>query len=193
MFKPENITIIPDLTLTNVIRRVRYWDKAGTEKRSTNDPAFTCGCLMSLLKSGRPVIEDIVRGQWESGPREARIRQVAEMDGKDVTVVVEQEPGSGGKESAQNTIRNLLGFNVKVDRVTGSKEKRAEPLATQVYHGNVSAVKGEYLPDFLKELRFFPVGKFKDQVDAASGAFNHLALGSRAGSWGRQEREDHHG
>jgi hypothetical protein len=27
-------------------------------------------------------------------------------------VVVEQEPGSGGKESAENTIRNLAGFKV---------------------------------------------------------------------------------
>ena len=42
-------------------------------------------------------------------------------------VGVEQEPGSGGKESAESTIRNLRGFKVYADKVTGSKEIRAEP------------------------------------------------------------------
>jgi hypothetical protein len=36
-------------------------------------------------------------------------------------VGVEQEPGSGGKESAESTIRNLIGFRCFADRVTGSK------------------------------------------------------------------------
>jgi phage terminase large subunit-like protein len=38
----------------------------------------------------------------------------------------------------------------------------------------------------MDELESFPSGKFKDQVDAASGAFNKLALMSNynwSGSW----------
>jgi hypothetical protein len=35
-------------------------------------------------------------------------------------VVIEQEPGSGGKESAENTIRMLAGMKVTADKVTGS-------------------------------------------------------------------------
>ena len=38
-------------------------------------------------------------------------------------VGVEQEPGSGGKESAESTIGNLRGFKVYADKVTGCPEK----------------------------------------------------------------------
>jgi predicted phage terminase large subunit-like protein len=91
-------------------------------------------------------------------------------------VWVEQEPGSGGKESAENTIRNLAGWTVKADRVTGDKATRAEPLAAQCEAGNVKLVKGDWNSAFLDELTVFPQGKYKDQTDAASGAFNKLAV-----------------
>ena len=61
-----------------------------------------------------------------------------------MTIWVEQEPGSGGKESAQSTIRNLAGFRVYADRVTGDKESRAEPYAAQVEGCNVTLVQGEW-------------------------------------------------
>jgi phage terminase large subunit-like protein len=53
------------------------------------------------------------------------------------TVVVEQEPGSGGKESAEATIRNLAGHICIADKPGAgrSKELRAEPFAAQVQGG----------------------------------------------------------
>ena len=87
---------------------------------------------------------------------------------------VEQEPGSGGKESAEATIRNLIGFRCFADRVTGNKVIRAEPFAAQVQGGNVRLVAGNWHYAYLDELESFPNGKFKDQVDASSGAFARL-------------------
>jgi predicted phage terminase large subunit-like protein len=87
---------------------------------------------------------------------------------------VEQEPGSGGKESAEATIRNLAGFKVYADKVTGSKEVRAEPLAAQVQGGNVWLGGGQWQVALLDEMQSFPAGKHRDQVDACSGAFNRL-------------------
>ena len=92
-------------------------------------------------------------------------------------VGVEQEPGSGGKESAEATIRNLAGYKVFADKVTGSKEVRAEPLAAQVQGGNVHLIAGLWQIDLLDEMESFRSGKYRDQVDACSGAFNRLALG----------------
>lgn len=146
---------------------VRYWDKAGT----AGSGAYTVGVLMHRLKDGRYVIEDVVRGQWEALDREKRIKQTALSDGKAVQIWVEQEPGSGGKESAEATIRNLTGFVVKADRVTGEKEVRADPYAAQVQGGNVSLVYGPWIRQFLAEHEVFPVGQYKDQVDAAAGAY----------------------
>jgi phage terminase large subunit-like protein len=51
-------------------------------------------------------------------------------------VHVEQEPGSGGKESVENTIRKLAGSPCSPTRY-GSKEVRAEPFAAQMQGGNV--------------------------------------------------------
>jgi predicted phage terminase large subunit-like protein len=84
---------------------------------------------------------------------------------------IEQEPGSGGKESVERTISNLAGYSVYADKVTGSKEVRAEPFAAQVQGGNVYLVAGDWHYAYLDELESFPAGKWKDQVDASAGAF----------------------
>jgi predicted phage terminase large subunit-like protein len=157
-----------------IVASVRYWDKAGTE---SDDAAFTVGCLMHKLKDGRYVIEHVARGHWGALEREQFIKTWAQRDSKlnkNYQVIVEQEPGSGGKESAENTIRNLAGFRVSADKVTGSKEVRAEPFAAQVQGDNVWLVAGEWVNAFRDECETWPRGKFKDQVDAAVGAFNHL-------------------
>jgi hypothetical protein len=74
---------------------------------------------------------------------------------------------SGGKESAEATIRHLAGYSVYADKVTGHKEVRCEPFAAQVQGGNVHLVAGEWVTDFLDELEVWPSGRWKDQVDAA--------------------------
>jgi predicted phage terminase large subunit-like protein len=103
------------------------------------------------------------------------MRQTAELDSVSVTVMMEQEPGSGGKESAEASIRNLAGFTVRAKTSSGDKAGRAEPLASQAEAGNVKLVRGDWNADFLDEITTFPYGKFKDQVDAAASAFVELA------------------
>lgn len=155
---------------------VRYWDKAGTE----GGGAFTAGVLMARTPEGAYIVCDVVRGQWKAGKREKVIRNTAESDGPYTAVWLEQEPGSGGKESAENTVINLAGFDVHAEPVRGDKSLRARPMASQAEAGNVYLLRDGYLnrwnQTFLNELTTFPKGPFKDQVDAASGAFNKLAL-----------------
>ena len=163
---------------TKAIKRVRYWDKAGT----SGGGKFTAGVLMAELNDGRFLIEDVVRGQWGALERERNIKRAAIDDGKDVTVWVEQEPGSGGKESAERTIAMLAGWNAHKDKVTGDKATRAEPYAAQCQGENVLLLAGVWNKPFLDEHEFFPNGPFKDQVDAAGGAFAKLTgVGAEAG------------
>lgn len=160
-------------------QRVRYWDKAGT----SGDGAYSCGALLAKDAQGQFYVEDVVRGQWSALERESIIRQTAEMDSARMGAVVtwhEQEPGSGGKESAQATTRNLAGFTVRSETVTGDKETRAMPFAAQCEALNVKLVKAEWNASYLDELTSFPFGKYKDQIDASSGAFNKLASGQRS-------------
>jgi predicted phage terminase large subunit-like protein len=162
--------------------RVRYWDQAATE----GGGCYTAGVLMARGTDGLYYVVDVVRGQWSPGQRDPIICQTAERDRKAYAATVqwfEQEPGSGGKESAQAKVRLLAGFPVRIERVTGSKEVRAEPLAAQAEAGNVRLVRGPWNGAYLDELCSFPNGAFKDQVDATSGAFNKLA--SRPATTGR--------
>lgn len=153
-----------------ITKSVRYWDKAG----SAGKGAYTVGILMHRLTNKMFLIEDVKRGQWSSDMREKIIRQTAITDGTDVDVVIEQEPGSGGKESAEGTIRNLAGFRVKSDRPTGDKAKRADPYSVQVNNGNVILVVADWNRAYKEEHELFPNGTYKDQVDGSSGAFNYL-------------------
>lgn len=158
-------------------RRVRYWDKAGTE----GGGAFSCGVLIAHDPMAKVYyIEDLVRGQWSAGRREAIIKQTAQLDaaayGKlRVLIWVEQEPGSGGKESAEATIINLAGFTIKADRPTGDKVLRARPLAAQAEIGNVKVKNAPWAREYIDRMAAFPFGTYKDDTDASSGAFNKLA------------------
>ena len=164
---------------SKIIHSVRYWDKAGTD--DNEDAAYTAGVLMHKLIDGTYLIEQIARGHWRALDREQRIYAAAVADRNDCRsyeVIIEQEPGSGGQESAEATIRNLAGFRVLADKVTGSKVSRAQPFAAQVQGGNVWLVAGTWVQPFHDECETWPHGRHMDQVDAAAGAFNRLAKGT---------------
>lgn len=180
MFKTDRLTIDIPPPFRKFKQIVRYWDKAGTG----GGGAFTVGCLMGIDNQDRYWVLDVIRGQWESSEREKIIKQTSQMDlamlrrggyKKLYRIGVEQEPGSGGKESAQNTVKNLKGFSVKVDRPTGDKVLRADPFSTQVNGENVYLKEGDWNHLYTEELRFFPNSTFKDQADASSGGFNMLS------------------
>lgn len=158
-------------------RRVRYWDKAGTAEGGKR----TAGVLITEGPHRVWYIEDVVTGQWEAADREAVIKQTAQLDAQrydnTVEIGIEQEPGSGGKESAQNTVKMLAGYPVFVDKVTGEKSIRWEPFIAQIQAGNVKLVRGRWNQLYIDELTAIPNGTFKDQMDASSGGFNRLALG----------------
>ena len=109
------------------------------------------------------------------------IKNAAIRDGKSVRVYVEQEPGSGGKESAEITVSMLAGWVVAADRPTGDKSLRAEPMASQIAMGNFLMLRAPWNEAFLHELRMFPVGAQKDQVDAAAAGFNMLTAAKTGG------------
>lgn len=160
-------------------QRVRYWDKAGT----TGGGDYSAGVLIAKDDDGVYYVEDVVHGQWSALARERIIRQTAELDRANrghVTIYVEQEPGSGGKESAEATVRNLAGFVVHAERVTGDKVTRAKQFSAQCEARNVKVMNAPWASSYLAELESFPDGAHDDQVDGSSGAFNKLAVPSFA-------------
>jgi len=179
MFKLDRVKIELTPPAPNEFKRiVRYWDKAGTY----DGGAWTAGVKLGLqvLKKGltKPLnifwVLDVVRFQEEAYEREGHILRVAQMDGMGVEIWLEEEGGSGGKESVQNSISNLAGFRVRRDRPVGDKVLRADPCSVQWNNYCFRVVQGPWNQAFFDELEFFPLGTYKDQVDALSGGFAAL-------------------
>jgi predicted phage terminase large subunit-like protein len=177
MFPIEQFRVV-QAAPKDIAKTVRYWDKAATEMGG----AYTAGVRMSKLNDGRFIVTDVRRKQLSALDREKMILQTAQLDrqdvGNNVLTVVEQEPGSGGKDSAEATVRMLSGYKVEADKVTDAKHIRADPYAAQVQAGNVSILAAEWNKEFIGEHETFPNGAYVDMVDAAAGAFSKLTLGS---------------
>ena len=180
MFDRTWFKIIDILPEADIIATVRYWDLAGTEPSKENkEPCFTAGCKMHKTKNGQYIISSMVRERKSDLYLEQLMQQTAYMDGKQVPIWEEQEPGSSGKNIISHHRRNILSEFIfrgdKVDKKTGGKVKRASPFASQAEAGNVLLLNGYWVSDFLDEIEMFPDGKFLDQVDASSGAYSKLA------------------
>lgn len=172
MFKREWFEIVS--TYPANARFVRYWDLAATEKRDNNDPCWTVGLLLAM-KNGIFWVVDVRRTRSTPLDVENLIRQTAILDGKRVSIRMEQEPGASGVNTIDHYARNvLLGYDFKGVRPTGSKVLRASPVSAAAEAGRIKLISGPWIPAFLDEAELFP-GKYKDQIDALSGAFSELS------------------
>ncbi|MGB3833784.1 MAG: phage terminase large subunit [Mesorhizobium sp.] len=156
---------------------VRHWDLAATAKDTADR---TAGVKMGRTPDGKFVVGHVVTTQSEGNEVRKLIRAIAEVDGKAITISIPQDPGQAGKVLKQDLITYLAGWNVRAMQETGSKEVRAEPFSAQCEAGNVFLVRGPWIQTYLDELCLFPMGKWKDQVDASSGAFARLVTSPKA-------------
>ena len=162
---------IVDTAPAEVLGRIRYWDKAASTSKAAK---FTAGVRLTYGRDGLLYVENVVRGQWTTGERRQVMRQTAQLDGRDVLIGIEQEPGSSGLDSVQDDIRLLIGYGVFADRPSGDKDTRLMPFVAQAEAGNVRLVAGEWNQEYIDELCAIPNGRYRDQADATAGALNRL-------------------
>jgi predicted phage terminase large subunit-like protein len=175
LFQVDNVRQIDELPDEPFIA-VRAWDLAGSEGKG----AYTVGTkLLWGEKSQQFYVADVQRQQLGGGAVRELIQKVAEEDGIATRIIIPKDPGQAGKAQSEDIIAMLRGYSVKAEAQSGSKELRAEPLASQIEIGKVSVLKRVWTKAWLDELRFFPKSKFKDQVDATASAFNELSALTR--------------
>lgn len=179
--------------------RLRYWDKAGSEETGS----YTAGVRLAWQESsGLLFIEDVIRGQWEYHEREDTMFTTAVADAEEflsasaVQIWIEQEGGSGGKESAQRTITRLARFGVQTDIPRGSKDTRLEPFAIHAGNHRVRLVRAPWNEEFIEEMAAVPYSAIRDQADATAAGFNLLTGGldnimnaNVSGAYASQERD----
>lgn len=176
-FKRTQIGEILDKVPNDVIRWVRCWDLAATEKTESGDPAYTAGVLIGKRKNGRYVVADVINRQMSALDVRKTIKLTAQADRsayKRVRIRLPKDPGQAGKEQAESYVKYLAGFDVVAVAETGSKEARAEPMAAQWQAGNFDIVYGDWNEEYLLQLENFPDGKFKDMVDASANGFAEI-------------------
>ena len=169
MFKREWFQVID--SVPQVVQWVRYWDKAGSVKKSAK---YTAGVKLGVSHDGRVIIGHVIRGKWSTGDRRKIMLQTAQSDGQQVAIGIEQEPGSSGLDSVSDELRLLLGYAAFADSPTGDKDTRMRPFAAQAEAGNVYLVRGVWNEGYVDELCAIPNGTYRDQADATAGAFNRL-------------------
>lgn len=177
LIQVDNIRIIDELPDENFIA-VRAWDLAGSEGKG----AYTVGTRLLWGETSQQFyVADIQRKQLGGGGVRDLIQRMAEEDGITTKIVIPRDPGQAGKAQSEDIAAQLRGYSVKIEAQSGSKELRAEPFASQVEIGKVNVLNRTWTKAWLDELRFFPKGKFKDQVDSTASAFNELAAMTRRG------------
>jgi len=170
--------IIPREMIPKDCVRVRYWDKAGTPEGG----AYTVGALIARDMAGNFYVEDIVRGQWSAFDREDKIEQTATNDWRIygdgmVEGWIEQEPGSGGKESSELTLKRLARFGYRADKASDKKGARLTPFLAQCEAGNVFIAHAPWTQPYLAELlSWSETARIKDQADATAAAVNKLLI-----------------
>ncbi|MDP2651579.1 MAG: LAGLIDADG family homing endonuclease, partial [bacterium] len=100
-FNADNFVFTKIINTDDIVKSVRYWDKAGTK----DGGAWTAGVLMHKMLHHEKdengtivnseeffVVADVVRGQWEAPQREQVMSGIIKMDGLSVVHWVEQEP-----------------------------------------------------------------------------------------------------
>jgi len=181
----QKILMQPPESCTN---RIRYWDLAATEKKMIpgqrkNNPDETVGTKVSF-KSMPDREEFYIEHQtgafveWDD--LVSLIVETAMIDGPMVQIVLEEEPGSGGKNQVaaiRNAIREKLpgwpeavGWRPEGDRVLG-----ANVWFGEAKNGNWYLVSGDWIDKFLDQLEGFPITDHDDRVTSVTGARFNLA------------------
>jgi phage terminase large subunit-like protein len=189
LFKVPKLKTITREQLPSMDRMVRAWDLAATE----GSGCYAAGVLMGIQRkrstianyhsiapaSDRFYVLDVAREQTEDPL--GFMRRMAVLDEHSwgrVDLAFEAQPGGAGVILTRQIRDHLRQFDPKPIPPRGSKEQRAEGLASSIAFRELTVVEGDFLSEFLAELERFP-GMPCDQVDAASLAYVALTVPSK--------------
>lgn len=188
--KLQTVDIAPNIEDMLVIRS---WDIAATPvEGDAMDPDWTVGTLFAYSNDLEVyLILDIKRERVGPSGVEELLKNTAEDDGPGVLIVLEQEPGSAGKNYIEMVQKHVLPeYMVKAVKPTGPKTVRANPLMAGMENGLVKALTGPYIKALRAEISAFPDGAHDDQIDSLSQAYTFLKLLRKMSpTWGRAKKQ----
>lgn len=178
MFDKDKIEII-DAPPTD-LEWIRYWDRAATQKHERNqNPDETAGAKVAYdTAKGILYVDDVVSFAEGPAENETNLKATADKDRRETTIVLEEEPGSAGKDVIYHYKYHVLkDYVVIADKPSGDKVTRAKTWAGLVEQGKVKFTRGDWNKKALDQIALFPPASKdtkRDIVDAISGAKIHL-------------------
>jgi predicted phage terminase large subunit-like protein len=152
------------------------WDFAGSKRKKS---PYSVRVKLSRARDGTLYVRHVARKRTSPAELETMVVDVAVEDGPTVRQDMPQDPGQAGKAQKWRLAELLEGFDFRITPETGDKETRALPFAAQFEAGRVFLVRGDWNAAYIEELRNFPTGTYKDQVDGSSRAYaSIIAKGS---------------
>lgn len=178
---------------SEIVASARGWDKASTlpgEDEATDDPDWTRGVRLDLLKTGVIVVSDIVSIRENPGPVMDLIKKTARVDGPTVEQAFWRGPSDTGDSDEYfmreelNKVRGCgpVSFERCINKVTA-----AEPVSAYADKSRDSrtpgfaVVRAGWNGPYFAEVERFPLPKMPDgtdskddQVDAQSRAWKAI-------------------
>lgn len=185
-FKREWFLPVLDVAPPDIVAKVRFWDLAATEEEEDdmpkhglealkNGPDYTAGVLMGKTKRNTFVILDVVWARLSPLKTMQLVQAVAEQDGPEVPVWIEEEGGSGGKYTTTAYRHGpLMAFDFHRLRQSASKLARGNIFASHAEMRNIQLLKGAWNDGFLNFLMGFPNPRIHD--DPPDAAFSALIV-----------------
>ena len=170
----------------NPKRKVRFWDLAATEKKTAkDDPDEAVGSLISkfmLEKDDNYCIEHQVSGFWNWDNLLIAIANTARHDGPYVPIVLEEEPGSGGKNQVAAVQAYFRTFpELQSHQVIGQRARDVGDRVMAANHwfglaaaGKMWMVKGAWNSVFLSQLDGFTQVEHDDHVTSVTGGMTWI-------------------
>lgn len=166
---------------------VRRFDLAASTKASGDR---TATALLAMDRQGRTYVLDVEADRMTADKKKSWAAQKLLADearwgtGR-VDNVLEQEPGSAGKDVADEWVAEVFaGHKGRAETTGADKVLLAEPFSSQVLDNNVYIVMRQredgtwtmptWYADFVDEAEEFPGGTHDDEIDAASKAYLDL-------------------
>jgi predicted phage terminase large subunit-like protein len=154
---------------------VRYWDLAVSTKTAADESA---GAKCSI-ENDRFVIHDIQHGRLAYPDLRRAIVAVAQADGQDCIIAVEEAGQQLGFIDDLRTIPELRGYTIAACKPRGDKVNRVMPWAARAEAGWVDIVRGEWNAAFKNQCEQFTADDthaHDDLIDSVSGAYQECAI-----------------
>jgi phage terminase large subunit-like protein len=174
-------TITPEqyLELTKdleLIRLIRGWDIASTDKRRSD---FTASTLLEIYTDDVMIVKKQEAFRELPGKLEQRMRMIMQSDGSEVEQWIEHQPAAAGNIVDNYWREEFKDFNIKIIPVFRNKVVRAGVLVPRLRSKKLLFLEDKvspYLPVFTGQAVRFPVSSHTDDECTHDDRIDSLSL-----------------